>query len=419
MKTAAVIAEYNPFHKGHEYHLLKTRAMAEADYIIVVMSGDFVQRGAPALMNKYLRAKMALAGGADVVIELPSRYALSSAEGFAEGAVSLIDRLHVVDLLSFGSECGNAAQLSYYAQKLLDLEQDPEYRKALASYQKQGLSYPAAIRSALQDPSGSPMSLPNNILGIEYCKSLIRRHSFITPVSILRNGEGYHSPQLSADSGSYSSASALRKAAGAHEDSLDSLLKDTVFVSQIPTQVLPIWRSDPEFHYGISEADFSLLLHYKLLSDQADGYSCFEDCSEDLSLKIKKYLPEYRDFTGFCQLLKSKDLTYTRISRVLMHILLELRKENAFLKDSDAVLQIPYARLLGFRKSASPLLNRIRKESEIPLIAKPADASSLLSGDGLSLFQEDVRIAHTYEAVASSKNHILLHNEYQQSPIVW
>ena len=419
MKTAAVIAEYNPFHKGHEYHLLKTRAMAEADYIIVIMSGDFVQRGAPALMNKYLRAKMALAGGADVVIELPSRYALSSAEGFAEGAVSLIDRLHVVDLLSFGSECGNAAQLSYYAKRLLTLEQDPEYRKALTSYQKQGLSYPAAVQNAMQDPSGSTMSLPNNILGIEYCKSLIRRHSFITPVSILRNGEGYHSPQLSADSGSYSSASALRKAAVAHEDSLDLLLRDTVFVSQIPAQVLPIWKSDPEIHYGISEADFSLLLHYKLLSDQADGYSCFQDCSEDLSLKIKKYLPEYRDFTDFCQLLKSRDLTYTRISRVLMHILLDLRKNEAFLKDSDACLQIPYARLLGFRKSASPLLNRIRKESGIPLIAKPADASSLLSGDGLSLFKEDVRIAHTYEAVASSKNQTLLHNEYQQSPIVW
>ena len=140
MKTAAVIAEYNPFHKGHEYHLLKTRAMAEADYIIVVMSGDFVQRGAPAMMNKYLRTKMALAGGADVVIELPSRYALSSAEGFAEGAVSLIDRLRVVDLLSFGSECGNATQLSHYAQSQLTLEQDSEYRKTLASYQKQGLS---------------------------------------------------------------------------------------------------------------------------------------------------------------------------------------------------------------------------------------------------------------------------------------
>ena len=418
MKTAAVIAEYNPFHKGHEYHLLKTRAMAEADYIIVVMSGDFVQRGAPALMNKYLRTKMALAGGADVVIELPSRYALSSAEGFAEGAVSLIDRLRVVDLLSFGSECGNATQLSHYAQSQLTLEQDPEYHKALASYQKQGLSYPAAVQNALQEPSGS-IYMPNNILGIEYCKSLIRRHSHITPVSILRKGEGYHSPQLSSDSGSYSSASALRKAAGIHEDSLDSLLMDTAFVSQIPAQVLPIWKSDPEIYYGITEADFSLLLHYKLLSDRADGYSCFEDCSEELSLKIRKYLPQYRDFSGFCQLLKSRDLTYTRISRVLMHILLELRKDEVFLKDSDSCLQIPYARLLGFRKNASPLLNRIRKESEIPLIAKPADASSLLSGDGLSLFQEDVRIAHTYEAVASSKNHILLHNEYQQSPIVW
>lgn len=418
MKTAAVIAEYNPFHKGHEYHLLKTRVMAEADYIIVVMSGDFVQRGAPAMMNKYLRTKMALAGGADVVIELPSRYALSSAEGFAEGAVSLIDRLRVVDLLSFGSECGNATQLSHYAQSQLTLEQDPEYRKTLASYQKQGLSYPSAVQNALQDPPEA-MFFPNNILGIEYCKSLIRRHSSITPVSILRYGEGYHSPQLSADSGSYSSASALRKAAGMHEDSLDFLLQDTVFVSQIPAQVLPIWKSDPEIHYGISEADFSLLLHYKLLSDQAEGYSCFEDCSKDLSSKIAKYLPEYRDFSGFCHLLKSRDLTYTRISRVLMHILLDLHKDEAFLKDSDACLQIPYARLLGFRKSALPLLNRIKKESEIPLIAKPADASMLLSKDGLSLFKEDVRIAHTYEAVASSKNHTLLHNEYRQSPIVW
>lgn len=160
-------------------------------------------------------------------------------------------------------------------------------------------------------------------------------------------------------------------------------------------------------------------MHYKLLSDQAEGYSCFEDCSEELSLKIRKYLPQYRDFSGFCQLLKSKDLTYTRISRVLMHILLDLHKDEAFLKDSDAVLQIPYARLLGFRKSALPLLNRIKKESEIPLIAKPADASSLLSSDGLSLFKEDVRIAHTYEAVASSKNQNLLYNEYRQSPIVW
>lgn len=418
MKTAAIIAEYNPFHRGHEYHLFKTRAMAEADYIIVVMSGNFVQRGAPAIINKYLRTKMALAGGADVVLELPSRYALSSAGGFAEGAVSLIDRLRVVDLLSFGSECGNATQLSCYAQRQLTMEQNPEYRKALASYQKQGLSYPAAVQNAIQNPSGI-MLLPNNILGIEYCKSLLRRHSPITPISILRNGEGHHSPQLSADSRSYSSASALRKAAEAYEDSLDLLMRDTVFVSQIPAQILPIWKSDPDCHYGISETDFSLLLHYKLLSDQANGYSGYEGCSEDLSLKIKKYLPEYRDFTGFCQLLKSRDLTYTRISRVLMHILLDLRKEEAFPGNSDTVVQIPYARLLGFRKSASPLLNRIRKESEIPLIAKPADASSLLSGDGLALFREDIRIAHTYEAVASSKNQTLLHNEYQQSPIVW
>lgn len=424
MKTAAVIAEYNPFHKGHEYHLSKTRAMTDADYLIVVMSGDFVQRGAPAFMNKYLRTRMALAGGADIVLELPSRYALSSAEGFSEGAVSLLDRLGVVNLLSFGSECGSASQLSAFAQQISALEADPAFSSALKLYQKQGLSYPAAVQKAMlssaKHSDTCPPSvdfLPNNILGVEYCKSLIRRGSRITPVSMIRNGEGYHSPNIS--SGSYSSASAIRVTAAAHENRVDALLKDTVFSSQIPAQVLPIWKSDRSFHYGLDEQDFSLLMHYKLLSIQEEGYAQFEDCSEDLSLKIRKFLPEYRDFSAFCQLLKSKDLTYTRISRVLMHILLDIRKKDGFLKDSDSVLQIPYARLLGFRENATPLLNQIKRESEIPLVVKPADASSLLSEDALSLFEEDIRVAHIYETVASRKNQSPLCNEYRQSPIIY
>ena len=211
MKTAAVIAEYNPFHNGHQYQLEETRKETGADFLLVVMSGNFVQRGAPAIVNKYARTKTALLGGADVVIELPALYALSSAEFFAGGAVTLLNRLNVVDFLSFGSESGNIALLESCARILA--EKEAELNSAIMPLLKNGVSYPAAREQALAAAvSGlgsafasdiSPETLtgllgsPNNILGLEYCKALFSLRSNIRPFTLKRTDRGYHDTALS------------------------------------------------------------------------------------------------------------------------------------------------------------------------------------------------------------------------------
>ncbi len=194
MKVCAVIAEYNPFHLGHAYHLRQARLLTEADYIIVVMSGDFVQRGDPALVDKYARAKAALSCGADLVLELPSCFATGSAEYFARGAVSMLDHLGMVDYLCFGSECTDIQFLAQFAE--IFLEEPEPYKRILLEKLKLGYSYPTARSNALiiaypaLAADISVVSSPNNILGIEYIKALHRRRSHILPVNIRRIGSG-------------------------------------------------------------------------------------------------------------------------------------------------------------------------------------------------------------------------------------
>ena len=230
MKTAAIIAEYNPFHEGHRYQIEETRKITGADYILVIMSGDFVQRGAPAIFNKYRRTKEALLGGADAVIELPSLYAVSSAEFFAGGGVTLLNQLGMVDYLSFGSESGDIDQIRYCANLLIDVP--PSYQNALSLFLKQGLSYPAARNKAVLKTVCPPVSdqsftdisafsveeinalfsSPNNILAVEYCKALHALKSSVKPVTVKRQGAGYHEDSLSDDPMIFNSASAIRKA---------------------------------------------------------------------------------------------------------------------------------------------------------------------------------------------------------------
>lgn len=209
MKVVGIIAEYNPFHRGHEYQIRYVRETLGADYVIVAMSGDFVQRGAPALMEKYLRAEMALLGGADLVLELPIQVSTASAEGFAAGGVSLLDGLGCVDELCFGSECGDTEILMETARILV--AEPPVYRDFLQKNLRDGMSFPLArsraltsyvAKSAISDVSSgdghfifpeqmdSILSSPNNILGIEYCKALLRQNSSIRPHALLRKGSG-------------------------------------------------------------------------------------------------------------------------------------------------------------------------------------------------------------------------------------
>lgn len=410
MRTAAVIAEYNPFHEGHKYQMEQTRRLTGADYVLALMSGNFVQRGAPAVYNKYLRTRAALLGGADAVIELPSLYALSSAEFFAQGGILLLDRLGMVDFLSFGSEEGELAPILRCAD--LILSSSSRYEEALSSHLRQGLSFPAARSRAIlalcdssdREAAGRILTEPNNILALEYCKSLLARKSPIRPVTLKRQGDSYHETILSKEPSVFSSASAIRSAI---ERRLPEVEKD------YPGQFL-------------TADDFSSLLHYRLLMEQENGFSQYLDCSRELSDKILKNLSEFTRFTDFCALLKSKDVTYARISRILMHILLDIRTPEAFRKPfGTRDLPVPYARLLGFRKASAPLLSAIKKSSSIPLVSKLADAPALLEKGGsdrespLSMLRQDVLASDIYESVFSRKyDRMTAVSEYRQSPVI-
>ncbi len=413
MKVAAVIAEYNPFHNGHAYQLEETRKITGADYILVLMSGNYVQRGTPAVFNKYFRAQAALLGGADIVLELPLLYACSSAEFFAGGGITLLNRLNSIDNLSFGSECGDIQSLLSAAHFLTD--ESSGYQEALRALLKQGLSFPAAREQAImqtfpcsdKDTVSAVLSSPNNILGMEYCKSLLASNSSICPVTIKRTGD-YHDDSLQK----YSSASALRKAL---------LQTDASLKEHMPSQVFALLsaQKDTDKLTCLAADDFSQILYYKLLSEKQVGFTQYLDCSQDISDKICRMLPQYTSFTAFCDLLKSKNITYTRISRILLHILLDIHTPASYHTPfASRELFIPYARLLGFKKEASPLLNHLKKKSSVPIISTFSEAVKTLCEPACSMLQKDAFACDIYEEIYHAKSKQPAIREYCRTPVI-
>lgn len=413
MKTVGIIAEYNPFHNGHAYQLKKAKELTGADYCVVVMSGDYVQRGAPAIMDKYLRTECALRNGADLVLELPVCYSLSSAEYFARGSVALLDKLGVVDALCFGSECGDIRVLTEFAQELL--REGPVFKSTLDREIRQGHTYPQARNAALEASSPqltahiNVLASPNNILGIEYCKALLYLESAMTPCTIKRAGASYHDNSLETG---FCSALAIRESfrhAGASED----------LARQIPADSLQLMKNAYKKSYPIFTDDFSLLMHYSLLTGESSGYTDYSDIDRELSDRICKLLPQYRDFRSFCDLLKTKNRTYARISRILLHILLDIRQESLQRYEQEGLAF--YARILGFQESASPLLSALKKNAGIPLISKLADAKKQLAPTGLSMLERDVYASHIYQSIVRNKfpgaNSLSEINEYK-NPVI-
>ncbi len=409
LKVNGIVAEYNPFHNGHLYQLQDAKKQSEADYTIVVMSGNFMQRGTPALLNKYRRAEMALKNGADLVLELPALYATGSAEFFAMGAVSILDKLGVVSHLCFGSESGDIKALDHLADILAD--ESKEFQDALKQKLRQGLSYPSARTAALTklypDLSNciDVLALSNNILGIEYLKALKRRNSKITPLTTLRSSSNYGDRLM----GSYqSSALALRHAI--YDDcDLQSL------AAQIPESAFAILKNALEANECLRLNDFSEIMHYKLLMEADKGYSDYMDVSSDLSDRIIKHLYQFTDFRSFCDILKTKDMTYTRISRCLMHILLDIR--TADIEQARQNDYVNYARVLGFRKNSEALLTAIKKNASIPLVTKLADAEKLSDEAALQTLKKELRINSVYESTAAFKSKQAMVNEYR-SPLL-
>ncbi|MCQ2080023.1 MAG: nucleotidyltransferase [Lachnospiraceae bacterium] len=378
---SAIISEYNPFHLGHQYHIKKTRDLTSSKYVISLMSGSFVQRGEPAVFDKYTRAKMALLNGADLVIELPTIYATQSASNFAQGAVNLLNSLNCVDYLSFGSECGDIDELTKNANMIANLTDEDNL--AIKEYLKDGLSYPIALSKIISDSNNiNVLNNSNNILAIEYIKSLKITKSLINPVTIKREGASYN--ETSLFSGSYASATAIREAILNKED----------FSPFIPDNIVSLFTNP------VSLNDFSDTLFYKLNSIKETGFTMYEDINEEISNRIIKNLNNFKDISSFIETIKSKNYTYTRISRCLLHILLDI-------KNNDSKILPSYARILGFKKDAKELLGILKENSSIPLISKLADASIDSS------LMKDIDSTNLYSYI--SKTHT---NEYTSQIVI-
>ena len=396
MKIVGIIAEYNPFHNGHQYHIEEAIKIAGADAAIVVMSGDFVQRGTPAIMPKHIRAEMALNGGASLVLELPVPYATGSAEYFAHGAISLLNKLGCVDSICFGSECGEIIKLEELAHILS--EEPEEYRFLLSSYLKQGNSFPHARQLAIHDYLNSDsadeiLASPNNILGIEYLKALYRLHSKMKAYTIRRISSNYHDQELKE---TYSSASAIRNEI--KRDSMDTLL------SQVSETNLKLLRNLKNLRYPVYPNDFSLVLKYKLMQESKESLMKYADVSEELANRILNRLDEYKNLEQFCDILKTKELTYSRISRALLHILLDIKSED--------YRDITYARVLGFRKSHSGILTQIKQNASIPLVTK------LTAFPDLEELKLDIKASNLYESVLTDKYQTAFQSEYTKSIVI-
>jgi len=434
MTVNAIIAEYNPLHKGHEYLIQKGKELTGADYTVVIMSGDYVQRGEPAIMDKSMRAEAALIAGADLVIELPLYYSLASAEYFAKGSVALLDKLGIVDNLIFGCEYDNIDLLEDIA--LLALDNETNYYELIVKYMSDGNSYPKAESIAISELLESSenacekypaltsysreeiadiLSSPNSTLAICYIKSIISMESDINPVAVRRISSNYHDSSLGA-----LSSSAIRKEL--LEENY-SPLKD-----QLSEDIYSLFSSNIYISYPVFTDDFSDMLIYKLRSLvygkggrlNSSGILAlteYLDVSETLASRIINNMNEFRNFSQFVALLKTKSITYSHISRALMHIVLGIKKSNAakYINHDFSL----YARILGFYKDSSEILSMLKESSQIPVISKLADAEKIIDDPlTLKLLNESLAASELYSTVASLRLGCPFVSEYSKQIVI-
>ncbi len=416
MKTIGIIAEFNPFHKGHEYFIDEAKKLSGADSVVVVMSGDYVQRGECAIWDKFRRAEMAVICGADMVPELPVVFSTGSARDFAYGAVSLLDNLGVIDELWFGSESGDMRLFDVISGIFAD--EPVEYSDALRSNLKCGMSFPAARAAAFASVFGNDpgfikkydldtdavlnkktintfLSSPNNILGIEYCLALKKLKSNIVPKTLTRLGGGYNDKALNSK---YSSASAIRLALA------DKRFGDAF--SALPASITANFDIWDLFKKTLCIDDFSLILRYILMRESAESLSNFRDVGIDLARRIKQHENDFRTFSQFAMLLKNKSTTYSHICRALIHIILGLTDA-----DFESAVNANHIRLLGINKSNSALLSAAKANSRASLCPKP---SALKDGS----YDKELFASNLYESVYAHKFNAPFTHEYRKQMII-
>lgn len=398
MKVIGIIAEYNPFHNGHAYLIRRAREISGADAVVAVMSGDFVQRGLPAVFDKYTRTAMALAGGCDLVLELPTAAAASSAQRFAEGSVAILNGIGVVDELWFGSESGDMDFFRLLAPVLTD--EPEEYRNLLKRQLACGKSFPRAREEALagyfadrESPERCEkirefLGRPNNILGLEYCIALRKTGSAVVPRTLKRHGSDYNDCSFKTG-GRFHSAAAIRSRIFSG-DGLDPL------ADSVPSEVFGILENACTSSVPLREDDFSEMLLYQLLREglESQSLSRYLDVTEDLAGRIQNHIGVCQRFSEFAELLSAKNMPRAQVNRALLHILLNIRKE-----DLHRAIHPEYVHLLGFSEKGREILREI-KTGGGERLCPVAKISSLPP----ELTRTDVFASNLYESVRAVRS---------------
>ena len=399
MNITGIITEYNPFHNGHLYHLREAKKNTNSDAIICVMSGNFVQRGGPAIIDKWKRTEMALNNGVDLIIELPTYYAVSSAEFFAKGSVSILHNLGIVNNLFFGSECGDVDKLTALSKILVN--EDTQLKSLIKEHLAKGDTFAKAREKSLiqylkDEEINNIITSSNNILGIEYIKSILRLNSTITPSTLKREGSNYNDKNLS---NSFSSATAIRELLK-NKNSLENLK------NLIPKESYEIFSKLQDENYPlVFDEDMFKFIKYKIQTNCINFNNLYE-ITEGLENKLIKEITSSNSYEDFILKVKSKRYTYSKISRILTHIYLGL-DSNTFLNiDNPNNL---YARVLGFNNRGREVLSLIKRNSSIPLITKVPRFTNN------PLLQFDIQATAAY---ANLNNKINPNKDYLQSPII-
>lgn len=367
MRIAAIIAEYNPFHNGHSAHIQLTREQSGADHIVAIMSGSFVQRGEPACVDKFTRAIMAVRGGVDLVIELPVPWAMAGAETFARGGVGIADALGCVDYLSFGSESGSVEQVARAAQLIDDPSCKAVFQAALSS----GMSYAAAWAKAISstDPSvAAVFENPNDTLGLEYCRALIKSKSSITPLAVRRIGVAHDQASPDPHSDRFASASAIRSMLRSGET---TEIDATRYMPESSAALLQRRMDDGRALADLSRLERTILFHLRGMSDE--DLARLPDVSEGLENRITKVVAQAEgtaDFIDLCNQIKSKRYTHARIRRILLSALLGITAE-------DSAGAPPYIRVLAMGDRGKDILSAAKKSTKLPIITRYSQVARL------------------------------------------
>ena len=378
-----IIAEYNPFHNGHLYHIEKVKEMFPDSPIILVLGGNFTERGDVSILDKWEKTDIAIKCGIDLVVELPFPFSCSSADIFAKGSLDILNYLGVTDLV-FGSESDDIEGI----KKLVETElSNPDFDNLVQVYLRMGYNYPTSLSKALEDITGDCFKLPNDILGISYVKAIYSNNYKITPHTIKRTND-YHSKEL--DNMSINSATSIREALLNNKDIKDSV--PVITYNYLKNKKIP--KLDDYFN----------LLKYKIIS--CNDLAIYNLVDSGIATKLKKEILNSYSFDEFINKVKSKNLTYSRLSRTLIYILCDYTKNMA--KEFN---KIRYIRLLGFSNSGRDYLNKIKKDIDIPIISK-------FTKEKDKMLEYEYQITKIYSLIFNKdKDKSLIEAEYKMKPI--